>query len=66
MATVDVGLELEKFVRECAFSGQSPDTLIDAEERLKKALSDVVNTAVDLAVGKTLLILRDEGILNVG
>ena len=56
--------ELDKFVRDCRFSGQGPDTLTDAERRLKEALSDLTGAAVDLAVGKVLLILRDEGILK--
>jgi hypothetical protein len=57
--------ELNKFVRECSFGGSNPNTMTEAEQRLASAVRDLVSTAVDLSVGKVLLILRDEGILKV-
>lgn len=40
------------------------DTIVDSEKRFKDAIADLIEKAVDFAVGKTLLILRDEGILK--
>ena len=56
---------LDRFVRESSYSGEAPDTLVDSEKRFKDALTDLIDKAVELAVGKTLLILRDEGVLKV-
>lgn len=46
-------------------SAAAQDTLFESEKRFKEALTDLIDKAIEHAVGKTLLVLRDEGILKV-
>lgn len=48
---------------ETSEAGDNPP-LCEAEDQFKAALSNLIDKVVDHAVGRTLLVLRDEGILK--